>query len=192
MTLVCSRFLNICGGNVELLPSAALDSNIDLAVRSCRPEHQGRLQSKEEMRRIKESMDEGYCDVISAGGDFINVGMVFPQQCDKGHLTHLPSVGTMGSFKVYVSRGKFFTYYSMGWCVDDPPICVEVTEREKIMTSKHDQLARFMHIIRMLGRVYKLPDTSLHVFYDISGPLIAFNRNGSLFMNLRYYEAWRA
>ena len=43
-----------------------------------------------------------------------------------------------------------------------------------------------------LADVYKLPAASLHIFYDTSGSRIAFNRNGSIFLNLRYYEAWRA
>lgn len=59
------------------------------------------------------------------------------------------------------------------------------------MMSKKDPMARFINILKRLGEVYKLPLTSLHVFYDAKGSLIAFNSNGSLFCNLRYYEAWR-
>lgn len=59
------------------------------------------------------------------------------------------------------------------------------------MTTKHDVLARFIHVIQPLGQVYKLPPTSLHIFYDLGGEMIAFNRNASIFLNLRYYEAWR-
>jgi hypothetical protein len=59
------------------------------------------------------------------------------------------------------------------------------------METKKDVLARFVSIIRQLGSVYALPPTSLHVFYDVAGGLIAFNSSGSLFCNLRYYEAWR-
>jgi hypothetical protein len=59
------------------------------------------------------------------------------------------------------------------------------------MTTKQLTLARFIHVITRLGAVYKLPPTSLHVFYDKAGSLIAFNSSGSLFCNLRYYEAWR-
>lgn len=59
------------------------------------------------------------------------------------------------------------------------------------MTLKHDSLARFIDIIKPLGEVYKLPPTSLHIFYDAGGEMIAFNRNASIFLNLRYFEAWR-
>lgn len=42
-----------------------------------------------------------------------------------------------------------------------------------------------------LARVYKLPLPTLHIFYDVAGDLIAFNRNASIFLNLRFFEAWR-
>lgn len=41
-----------------------------------------------------------------------------------------------------------------------------------------------------LSRIYGLPNTNLHVFYDLESHLIGFNRNGSIFFNLRYWEAW--
>ncbi|CCO34132.1 hypothetical protein BN14_08224 [Rhizoctonia solani AG-1 IB] len=45
-------------------------------------------------------------------------------------------------------------------------------------------------IVTPLRTLYKLPPSSVHIFYDTKGGLIAFNRNGSLFLNLRYYEGW--
>ena len=52
-------------------------------------------------------------------------------------------------------------------------------------------LARFIHILKALGELYKIPLTSLQVFADTGGQLISFNINGCLVMNLRYFEAWR-
>jgi len=46
--------------------------------------------------------------------------------------------------------------------------------------------------VNPLKEIYKLPDTSVHIFLDSEGAAIAFNRGGSLFLNLRYYETWRA
>lgn len=60
-----------------------------------------------------------------------------------------------------------------------------------MITTKNDTIARFIHVIQPLAQVYDLPPSSLHIFYDISGDLIAFNRNASLFLNLRFFEAWR-
>ena len=59
------------------------------------------------------------------------------------------------------------------------------------MKSKGESLARFIYTIRPLQEVYTLPPTSLHIFYDRAGDLIAFNRNASLFLNLRFFEQWR-
>lgn len=59
------------------------------------------------------------------------------------------------------------------------------------MTRKLDVLQRFIHVVAPLSKVYDLPMSALHIFFDTAGGLIAFNRNGSLFLNLRYFEAWR-
>lgn len=67
----------------------------------------------------------------------------------------------------------------------------DIPQPQSIMSTKHDVIARFIHIIKPLGEIYKLPVMSLHIFYDQRGDLIAFNRNASIFLNLRYYEAWR-
>ncbi|TFK75311.1 hypothetical protein BDN72DRAFT_892280 [Pluteus cervinus] len=132
-------------------PLSNISANIDLAIQACQHESQGVLKNREEMIRVKESLDEGYCDVVGRAGNLI-------------------TIGEMGSFKVYVSE--------------------EVPQRGDLMQTKRDALARFIHIAKGLSRVYNLSEANLHIFYDLTGPLIAFNRNGSLFMNLRFYEAW--
>ncbi|ESK92923.1 hypothetical protein Moror_8996 [Moniliophthora roreri MCA 2997] len=91
--------------------------------------------------------------------------------CDvSGRAGNLKEVGMMGRVKVYLSE--------------------EVPPTPTFMTEKHDSIARLVHIMTLLSDVYSVPLTSLHVFYDIGGGLIAFNRSGSIFLNLRYYEAW--
>ncbi len=62
---------------------------------------------------------------------------------------------------------------------------------KSLIQHKHDVLARFSRVLKLLAEVYKIPPTSLHIFADKDGKLIAFNRNGSLFVNLRYFETWR-
>jgi hypothetical protein len=93
----------------------------------------------------------------------------------------------MGNVKLFVSRGVI-VYHLLGYLAN---AFIDVPQPKSIMTTKHDILARFIHIIKPLGEVYKLPLTSLHIFYDVGGEMIAFNRNASIFLNLRYYEAWR-
>lgn len=59
------------------------------------------------------------------------------------------------------------------------------------MKIKQDPIARFIRVMAPLANIYLLPLTSLHIFYDLEGGTIAFNRNGSIFLNLRYFEVWR-
>lgn len=42
----------------------------------------------------------------------------------------------------------------------------------------------------LLYRVFNMDPKALHIFYDKAGPLIAFNRSGSIFFNLRFHLAW--
>lgn len=59
------------------------------------------------------------------------------------------------------------------------------------METRSHPIARFIHVITPLAGIYELPITNLHIFYDLQGGIIAFNRNGSIFLNLRYFEEWR-
>jgi hypothetical protein len=71
-------------------------------------------------------------------------------------------------------------------------ICAtDVPGRESFLLRKRDGLKRFIDLLYPLCDVFQLSKKTLHIFADQTGPLIAFNRSGSLFMNFRYYEAWR-
>lgn len=94
----------------------------------------------------------------------------------------------MGDIKVFVTKGTFavILYVSLELTME-----IDIPNRDTVMSTKHNQLARFIHVVRPLRGVYKLSPTSINVFYDLQGPTIAFNRNASLFLNLRYFESWR-
>lgn len=57
-----------------------------MALKACRPEQEKLLRNRQKMEMIKESLDEGYCDV-------------------SGHVGDLECLGTMGEVKVYVTGG---------------------------------------------------------------------------------------
>ncbi|KAJ7594698.1 hypothetical protein C8J56DRAFT_927422 [Mycena floridula] len=91
--------------------------------------------------------------------------------CDiSGRVGDLIHVGEIGGFKIYLSQ--------------------EVPSQQTFVGQHQPPLARFVNIMAVLSKIYGLPTTSLHIFYDVAGGLIAFNRNGSIFFNLRYFEAW--
>lgn len=87
------------------------------------------------------------------------------------HLKGLP--GEVGGVKVYLSS--------------EVPAGVAKT----FIEDNRQALTRFVRILLPLERVYDLPQSALHIFYDSAGGLIAFNRSASLFVNFRFYEAWR-
>ena len=98
--------------------------------------------------------------------------------------------------KVFTTEGNSFSV-DTGDCHrsevpnDEKPFCVDVPDVDAFMTSMHDILARFVNILTPVAELYGLSLTLLHVFYDVAGGPIAFNRDGSIFLNLRYFEAWR-
>ncbi|KAF8552603.1 hypothetical protein OG21DRAFT_1443221 [Imleria badia] len=97
----------------------------------------------------------------------------FPNEgyCDvSGQVGKLKRCGTMGDVQVFTTE--------------------DVPDADTFMTSKHDILARFVDVLTPVAELYGLSLTLLHVFYDVAGGPIAFNRDGSIFFNLRYFEAW--
>ncbi|KZT69065.1 hypothetical protein DAEQUDRAFT_751065 [Daedalea quercina L-15889] len=91
--------------------------------------------------------------------------------CDgTGESFNLSLIGTMDDFKVYAAG-------------DVPNVAT-------IMNLKRKTIARFIYVVLPLLDVYKLPRSSIHFYFDQSGQRIAFNRNASLFLSLRYFESW--
>ncbi|KAF9451267.1 hypothetical protein P691DRAFT_796992 [Macrolepiota fuliginosa MF-IS2] len=134
-------------------PLNNIASNIDMAIKACRAESSNLLQNRQDMQRVKEIDNDGYCDI-------------------SGHAQNMRSIGSMGQVKIFAGQD------------------VSGQEEQSILTVKSSAIARFIHIMTSLARVYGLDLLHLHIFYDTKGSLIAFNRNGSIFLNLRYYEAW--
>ncbi|KAH7101322.1 hypothetical protein BKA62DRAFT_743455 [Auriculariales sp. MPI-PUGE-AT-0066] len=91
--------------------------------------------------------------------------------CDiSGRVEDLELVGTVSGVKIFIAPS--------------------IPERQAVFQAKMASIERFLFVVNPLRDLYKLPPSSLHIFLDASGPTIAFNRGGSLFLNLRYYEAW--
>ncbi|KAI9511382.1 hypothetical protein F5148DRAFT_1172037 [Russula earlei] len=135
----------------RITPLSNIASNIDMAIRACAPERSHLLRNRKEMHMVKESLNDGYCDVSGRSDD-------------------LDLVGSMGGVRIYATQ--------------------DLPDRDSLVQRKREVVARFLYVLDPLVSVYKIPKTSLHVFADKEGQLVAFNRNGSLFVNLRYYEAW--
>jgi len=66
----------------------------------------------------------------------------------------------------------------------------DVLDPPELLKTKKDSIARFIQVLQPIRDLYRLPPTSVHIFWDLAGGNIAFNRNASIFLNLRYFEAW--
>lgn len=55
------------------------DANINQAIQACREERGQVLQNRQEMRAVKESVEDGYCDVSGKVGNLVYVGRSFSQ-----------------------------------------------------------------------------------------------------------------
>ena len=97
----------------------------------------------------------------------------------------------MEDVKVFTTEGNLVSTDTGEDFNDEKPFYVDVPDADAFMTNKHDILTRFVKVITSLVKVYELSLTILHVFCDVAGGPIAFNRDGSIFLNLRYFEAWR-
>jgi hypothetical protein len=86
-----------------------LANNIDMAIRACAPEKNNLLRNREAMQMVKESLDEGYCDVSGRAGDLDLIGMCSVLSCDLlCLLINTKPAGSMGGVKVYATQGGVF------------------------------------------------------------------------------------
>ncbi|KIY74271.1 hypothetical protein CYLTODRAFT_416120 [Cylindrobasidium torrendii FP15055 ss-10] len=132
---------------------SAISSNIDQAINACRPEKNHLLHNRQEMRMVKESLNDGYCDLTA-------------------HVGSLKQFGVIENIPIYLQNQT------------------PVKEGEAFIANHRPSLLRFIQIMTVLSRVYGLTMSTMHVFWEAEGTTIAFNRNGSIFLNLRYYLMW--
>ncbi|KAF8415202.1 hypothetical protein L210DRAFT_3465017 [Boletus edulis BED1] len=98
--------------------------------------------------------------------DFPNTGY-----CDvSGQVEQMKLRGKIGQVKVFTTE--------------------DVPDADTFMNAMHDVLTRFVDVLTPVAELYDLPLSLLHVFYDVAGGPIAFNRDRRIFLNLRYFEAW--
>ncbi|KAL1838251.1 hypothetical protein VTJ49DRAFT_2860 [Mycothermus thermophilus] len=61
-------------------------------------------------------------------------------------------------------------------------------DRNAWLAGRVDVIARFEGVLRDVAAVYGLSEKVVHIFYDEQGGTIAFNSQGSVFCNLRFWE----
>ncbi|EXJ83742.1 hypothetical protein A1O1_07368 [Capronia coronata CBS 617.96] len=63
-----------------------------------------------------------------------------------------------------------------------------VSNSSSFLQQHSSGLAAFATLLKSVGEVFSLDPRTLNIFFETSGKTIAFNRNGSIFCNYRYYE----
>ncbi|KAI0166800.1 hypothetical protein GGR52DRAFT_75089 [Hypoxylon sp. FL1284] len=58
----------------------------------------------------------------------------------------------------------------------------------QFLSANHSAINLFAAILAEVSDVYSINRAALHIFYDEAGGTIAFNRNGSIFCNLRFFS----
>ncbi|KAI1332078.1 hypothetical protein F5Y16DRAFT_358462 [Xylariaceae sp. FL0255] len=66
------------------------------------------------------------------------------------------------------------------------------SQKDTFLTTNHSAINTFAALLKDVGEVYRMPTSVLHIFYDEGGSTIAFNRDGSIFCNLRFYKQLHA
>ena len=122
---------------------ATIQSNLQKAVRSTRPENSGSVFNAPQVQ-----------EVMEAEGTY----------CDSSVAATLHYIQDMEQIRVYTANAK----------------SVEAIQNQL------DVLKRFTLLLKAVAAMFDCKYNVVHVFHDDSGPTIAFNRNGSLFCNLRY------
>ena len=89
--------------------------------------------------------------------------------CDNTPGQNITHVGeTPNGMRIYVSKDISVTH-------------------ETFLTANVAQLQAFAKMLHELGDIYSIPRTALNITYDEVGNTIAFNLEGSLFFNLRFF-----
>lgn len=62
------------------------------------------------------------------------------------------------------------------------------TDQVSFLTGNTDAIAKFEVLLRDIADVYGVSPTAMQIHYDEEGPCIAFNTNGSIFCNMRFFK----
>ena len=169
-------------------------ANVSKAMKSCNPEG-GKLPHHNKVEEIREFPNVGDCNVsgmvekLKFRGEFGATVVIRAKVLEDVS-------GTTGPVKVFTTEGNSLSS-GTGDCHrseepdDGISFCVDVPDAGAFVTNMHDILVRFVDVITPVVEVYGLSFALLHIFYDVAGGPIAFNRDGGIFLNLRYFEAWR-
>lgn len=91
-----------------------------------------------------------------------------PSYCDHSPAQDIQLISELNNgFRLYLSRDH-----------KDP---------NAFLRENRDAIANFVFVLQEVANVFELPAKTINIYHDFKGAAIAFNSNGSLFCNLRYF-----
>ncbi|KJX96958.1 H ATPase C domain protein [Zymoseptoria brevis] len=91
-----------------------------------------------------------------------------PTYCDHTPAQDIQFIAELDSgFKIYLSR-------------DNP-------DPNGFLQTQRDAIVKFVIVLTAVAQVFELPPKTINIYHDEKGAAIAFNSNGALFCNLRYF-----
>lgn len=85
-----------------------------MAISACREEHGDRIQNRAQMMTVKETLNDGYCDV-TGGGDITNVGMLILSALGLFRSLNQFVTGSVAGYKVFFATGEHRSCSSNAW-----------------------------------------------------------------------------
>ena len=67
----------------------------------------------------------------------------------------------------------------------------DILDHAELLEEKKHTITRFIGVLVPILDLFQLCPNSVHIFYGCPGSPVTFNRNKSIFLNLRSYETLR-
>lgn len=152
---------------------------------ACKEEKGDLIQGRGEQQRVK---GDYYCDTLGNVGDLVRLREFgIPYQSLRLQLSKTPKA-RWRKLDSIVPRVQSLEYVGEYGLTNSN---IDIPDPTKLLKEKKDVIGRFIGVMMPILHIYQLPLTKVHIFYDLGGSAVTFNRNGSIFVNLRHYEARR-
>lgn len=147
------------------------------AVNASRPENSTKVHdSRQAVRDVSESQND-YCDT-SAKADIV-LGELTVQHVVELELNELAIDPGRHGLRIWVPSGKSLCFPCM-----TRHLSADVPNHQAYLADKLETCQRFAtEVLIPIGQVFKLGPQVLNIFWDHEGPLIAFNKNGTIYCN---------
>lgn len=169
---------------IDIVSSA---SSIDATIKACKEERRGLIPGLAQHQRVKRDIYDDYCDISGNVGDLMRL-REFDVLYQSLGLQLITSKARWRTSDCISPRVQPLEHVGVSRLTN---LNVDILDPTKLSEAKKDAIARFIGVLMPILGLYGLPLTTIHIFYDLGGSAVTFNRNGSIFVNLRHYEMLR-